>query len=269
MIAVKAILAARSTVFRQKFYGQATKNIFTTTEGKEVLLIKEWDCIVLHLVVEFCFTDNLSVMKVAPSDHIARVMANIRVAAKHFKLPGLLDKVDQWSWRQISRHPALACALIDEGMRKDDIDEISIQTINVKSRAALLPANGSIGAGVLSLSKSGLLFVLRTLEDSTSHTLLFNAIQRWVQFSTEDTNPDGESNPSREQATREEFARRCAMRFIKLSKINPAYLDEVMKSSTTFTSTVDNHPSSRYSSNRLIEAGQFSETNKVAAGVSQ
>ena len=90
-----------------------------------------------------------------------------------------------------------------------------------------MPPNGAVGAGVLSLSKSGLLFVLRTLEDSTSHLLLFNAIQRWVNFSTEDTNPT-DSNPSREQATREAFARKCAMRFIKLSKI----LFELLNSSS-------------------------------------
>lgn len=269
VIAVKAILASRSMVFRQKLFGQAAKKTFTTTSGKEVLLLQEWDCIVLHLVVEFCYTDNMSVMKVPPSDDIARLMANLRAAAKYFKLPGLQDKVDQWSWRNVNRHPALSCALIDEGMRRDDIDEVALQTLSVKARASLMPPNGAVGAGVLSLSKSGLLFVLRTLEDSTSHLLLFNAIQRWVNFSTEDTNPTGESHPSREQATREAFARKCAMRFIKLSKINPSYLDEVMKNTSLFTSTTsittptsDSEVSSVQSPNMLLDLDkthQFSE----------
>jgi len=254
VIAVKAILAARSPVFRARFYGPTSET--TLSKGKDIAVFKEWDCRVLHLVVEFCYTDDLSIMKVKPSDEIARLMANLRSASKAFKLRSLLDKVNQWSWRQVSRFPSLACAVIDEGMKHDDVDEVALQTLQLKSRGALLPDSTAVGAGVLSLTKPGLLFVLRTLEDTTSHLLLFHSIQRWVEFSTEDF--IGDTNPTREKSSREAFARKCAMRFIKLSKISPGHLEGVMKDSGLFTEKSVGTTLSV--NNMLLDAGlQFSQ----------
>jgi len=76
-------------------------------------------------------------MDVQPSDEIARLMTGLRGSSKAFKLRGLFDKVDQWGFRNISWYPALACALIDEGMRRDDIDALAMKTLQVKTRAAL------------------------------------------------------------------------------------------------------------------------------------
>lgn len=257
VVAVKAILASRSPVFRARFFGNPCTDEKNIMKGKEIVAFHEWDCRVLHLVVEFCYTDNISIMQGKPSDDTARLMANLRSASKAFKLRSLLDKVNQWSWRQVNRYPSLACALIDEGMKRDDIDEISLQTIQLKSRAALLPESDAVGTGVLALSKPGLLFVLRTLEDTTSHLLLFHSIQRWVEFSTVDGG--GDTNYQREKSSREAFARKCAMRFIKLSRISPGQLEEVMRNSGLFKS--DNSSLGSMSSNdMLLDAGlQFSQ----------
>jgi len=85
-----------------------------------------------------------------------------------------------------------------------------------------------VGSGILALSKPGLLFVLRHLEDKASHMLLFDALQRWVEFSSD----GGYSNldPARERASKTAFASRCAARFIKLGKISPGRMEEVMNS---------------------------------------
>jgi len=256
-VATKAVLAARSPVFRARFFGPTGMMDAGTIKGKDVVTFKEFDCRVLHLVVEFCYTDNISIIGVNPNDDIARLMANLRSASKAFKLRSLLDKVNQWSWRQVSRFPSLACALIDEGMKRDDIDEISLQVIQLKARAALLPESNAVGTGVLALTKPGLLFVLRTLEDTTSHLLLFHSIQRWVEFSNEDSG--GDTNHLREKQSREAFARKCAMRFIKLSKINSGSLEEVMKNSALFKS--DSSMGTNLSGNNmLLDAGlQFSQ----------
>jgi len=256
VVAVKAVLASRSPVFRARFFGTPGLTEPSMLKGKEVVIFKEWDCRVLHLVVEFCYTDNLSIMRGKPNDDTARIMANLRSASKAFKLRSLLDKVNQWSWRQVSRYPSLACALIDEGMKRDDIDEISLQTVQLKARDALLPETNAVGSGVLSLNKPGLLFVLRTLEDTTSHLLLFHSIQRWVEFSTVDGGRD--IDYTREKASREAFARKCAMRFIKLSRISPGHLEEVLKNSGLFKS--DNSAGSTLSGNDMLDAGlQFSQ----------
>jgi len=257
VVAVKAVLAARSAVFRARFFGPQGMMDASTLKGKDVVTFKEYDCRVLHLVVEFCYTDNISILGVSPSDDIARLMANLRSASKTFKLRSLLDKVNQWSWRQVSRFPSLACALIDEGMKRDDIDEISLQVIQLKARAALLPESNAVGTGVLALTKPGLLFVLRTLEDTTSHLLLFHSIQRWVEVSPGDS--AGNTNHIREKQSREAFARKCAMRFIKLSRINQGNLEEVMKNSALFKS--DNSVTTTLSGNEmLLDAGlQFSQ----------
>jgi len=256
VVAVKAILASRSPVFRARFFGPGSAAP-TVVKGKDCYMFEEWDCRVLHLVVEFCYTDNLSITQAKPNDDTARLMANLRSASKAFKLRSLLDKVNQWSWRQVSRHPSLACALIDEGMKRDDIDEIALQTVQLKARAALLPESNAVGAGVLSLTKPGLLFVLRTLEDTTSHLLLFHSIQRWVEFSTEDCG--GDINYTREKTSREAFARKCAMRFIKLSRISPGHLEQVMKNSGLFKSD-ESLGSTLTPNNVLLDAGlQFSQ----------
>jgi len=233
VVAVKALLASRSLMFRQMFFGEARSDFVPSEPGeKEVFVFDEWDCRVLHLVVEYCYTDTCSAMKCQPTEDIARMMASLRVASKAFKLPGLLQKINQWIWRQVSRYPALACAIIDEGIRNDDVDDVSLQTLQLKTRAALLPGQRAVGSGVLALSKPGLLFVLRTLNETTSHYLLLQVIEQWVDFSSEDSFG---ANSSRERASREAFARKCAMRFIKVSKIPQENLETVMKRSNLFT----------------------------------
>ena len=250
IFAVKAILAARSTIFRQRFYGAKSKNDLVIPGEKQVVKFQHWDCRILHMVVEYCYTDNCAIMNVKPNDDVARIVSQLRVASKAFKLPGLMHKIKQWSWRQINRHPGLACAMVDEGMKLDDIDELALQTLQIKTRAAMLPEFDAIGSGVLALTKPGLLFVLRTLEDTTSHLLLLQAIERWVDFSPEDSNPD---SPSRERVTREAFGRKCAVRFIKASKINPLAFERAIKQSKLFQTRND------LTSVSLLEGLQFSE----------
>ena len=242
VVAVKAILASRSSMFRSKFFGNQKTNL-TMPGEMEVVVLKHWDCRILHMVVEYCYTDSCSIMRVQPSEDIARMMAQLRVASKAFKLPGLLDKIKQWSWRQINRHPALACALVDEGMRLDDIDELALQTLQIKPRAAMLPDVNAVGSGVLALTKPGLLFVLRTLEDTTSHLLLLQVIERWVDFSDEDSptngRPSSPNSPQRERSAREAFGRKCVLRFVKTSQINPDTLERAVQRSTLFQTRND------------------------------
>ncbi len=234
VVAVKAILASRSPMFRHMFYGDSKSSFVPKKPGeKEVFVFDDWDCRILHLVVEYCYTDTCSAMKSQPTEEIARVMAILRIASKAFKLPGLLDKIRQWGWKQINRHPALACAMVDEGMRNDDVDELALQTLQIKSRAALLPDPKAVGSGVLALSKPGLLFVLRTLAETTSHYLLLQVMERWVDFSPEDCSG---ADAARERSSREAFAKKCAMRFIKLSQIPQENLSIVMKTSSLFNS---------------------------------
>lgn len=252
--AIKAILASRSTTFRTKFFGEQGRTqkdlVIPGEKQKQIVKFKHWDVRILHMIVEYCYTDSCSIMKAQPTDEIARIMSQLRVATRAFKLPGLLDKIQQWGWRNLNRYPALSCAMVDEGMKLDDIDELALKTLQLKPRAALLPEYTNIGAGVLSLTKPGLLFVLRTLEDATSHLLLLQVIERWVDFSSEDSVSD---SPSRERATRLAFGRKCALRFIKASKINPANFDRAMEQSKLFQERKD------LTSVTLLEGLQFSE----------
>ncbi len=122
--------------------------------------------------------------------------------------------------------------MVDEGMRNDDVDELALQTLQLKARASLLPNQNAVGSGVLALTKPGLLFVLRTLEETTSHHLLLQVIEQWVDFSSEGCSGE---NPDRERASREAFGRKCAMRFIKLSKLPQDNLDALLRRSRLFT----------------------------------
>lgn len=259
VFAVKAILASRSTMFRQRFFSESAKDLIIPGE-KLVVKFKHWDCRILHMIVEYCYTDECSLLKVQPSDEVARLVGQLRVASKAFKLPGLLEVIQQWGWRNINRFPALSCPLIDEGMRLDDIDELAMQTLQLKPRNALLPEFSSVGSGVLALTKPGLLFILRTLEDTTSHLLLLQVIERWVDFSSEDSNDE---SPSRERAAREAFGRKCALRFVKSNKINPASFERAMKNSRLFQKRDDLAKNSAL----LDEGIKFSEKSfKVEKG---
>jgi len=295
VVAVKAILAARSPVFRSRFFGagmgpgQSSKTLIhsnlsskddeddlddlvdttdadlsamerdaeagrveaiivkntasTSTDetanitleddavdddGKTNIVFEEWDCRVLYLIVEYCYTDNLAIFTVRPSDDIARMMASLRCASKAFKLRGLLEKVDKWSDINTTRHPALACALIDEGMRLDDIDALAMRTVQLKTKAALMPGVDEAGSGICAFSKPGLMFILRFLDDKTSHMLLYDAMMTWVNFSTEGTGLY--SDPVRERSGKLMFASRVAKRFIRVEKIDPSRMEEVLKS---------------------------------------
>ena len=249
--AVRAILASRSTMFRSKFFGKGAREKGLTIPGeKQVVFYKHWDCRILLMIVEYCYTDSCSILRIKPAEDVARLVAQLRVASKAFKLPGLLDTIKTWGWRTINRHPALACAMIDEGMKRDDIDELALQTLQLKARAAMLPNQNAVGSGVLALSKPGLLFALRTLEDTTSHILILQVIERWVDFSPEDSNSD---SPSRERQTRESFGRKCAVRFVKIAKINPTTFERAMGQSKMFSNRNDLTASS------LMEGIKFTE----------
>jgi len=196
-------------------------------DGKTLVIFEEWDCRVLYLIVEFCYTDDLAILSVRPSDEIARLMASLRSASKTFILPGLLDRINKWSQQNVSRYPALACPLIEEGMRLDDIDPLAMRTVQLRTRSALLPCSDEIGSGVLALSKPGIMFMLRYLENKASHMLLFESLNRWVEFSMEGCfYVDAE----RERASKKAFASKCAQRFIKISKIPPGRVEEVVAS---------------------------------------
>jgi hypothetical protein len=253
---VKSIMAARSTVFRQLFYSQQTHHIKYdegSTSEKVCHEFKEWDSRTLWMVVEYCYTDSCSVMSGEPTDDIARLIAHLRVASKKFQLHGLLEKVKQWSWRQLNRHPGLCCAMIDEGLKLNDIDETALQTLQIKTRAAMLPESSAVGSGVLSLSKPGLLFILRSIEDVTTHLVLLNVIETWVEFSSDE-------NSDREKLTREAFGCKLANRFIKLSRISPMELAAATKRSNLLAMTEKSSIAS-YEDNQQRSAEKFAETS--------
>jgi len=221
IVAVKAILSVRSPVFRNLFYRPLNSTEIILSEGKDLIIFKEWDCCTLNLLVEFCYTDNVSAMEVKPSDYIVRVMVNLKAASKFFKLQALHDKVEKWSSKQVRLFPALACALIDEVMKRNDIEKISLNDIDKKSleiiqskpKAALLPQSGAIGDGVLSLTEPALLFVLRTIEGLVSQHLIVDVIKRWDESSKNDRR---ENIKYKESSRRQEFARKCSIRFVNI-----------------------------------------------------
>ena len=262
VVAVKAILASRSTMFRHQFFNDSRSSFIPKSlDEKEVVVYDEWDCRILHLVVEYCYTDTCSAMKSQPTDDIARMLATLRVASKTFKLPGLQDKIRQWVWRQMSRHPALICAMVDEGLQNDDVDELALQTLQLKSRAALLPDKGSVGSGVLALSRPGLLFVLRTLEENTSPHLLLLVVERWIDFLADGCSGE---DARRERASREAFARKCATRFINISNIPQQHLDSVMKRSNLLASNNFTHFSMDHSNlNSSILSTSFASSRPI------
>ena len=218
--AIKAILAARSPVFRRMLYGEFRETQSNNQEN--VVEVKlDYSGRVLQLLVEFCFTDSLSSLESKSTsttdssnnnnftlEEKSRLLTNLSDAAHYFDIPKLeLDIQEQLS-NMMLEHPSLACAVLDESSKMasgDTLAEAAFSQIRARPKAALLhwdgggnkdakgfdslsitetdtsnPKWGECG-GVIALSATLLESVIFDDQSTACEFTKFKCLQKWVE----------------------------------------------------------------------------------------
>lgn len=177
--AIKAILAARSKVFRRMFYGD-----FTEKSSQEVRL--DYTGAVLRAVVEFCFTDVVNVASFEGLDTEGLVRSLVRVTgAAHYLDIALLEKdVLKTLGKMISELPPMACVVYDEasgiGNPVDSLSQMAAEKIRTRPKSSLLPEGSNCG-GVQSLNESLLEKIVFDENSMASELVKFRCLQKWAE----------------------------------------------------------------------------------------
>lgn len=147
--AIKAILAARSNVFRRCLYGEWRETQSTSNNDDDVLQVKlDYSGRVLQLLVEFCFTDKLASLTDNSDDKNnnslegkVRLLTKLNGAAHYFDIPKLEQDIQNLLKVMMSNHPSLTCAILDEASKMlsgEELGLMAMERIRDLPKAALL-----------------------------------------------------------------------------------------------------------------------------------
>ena len=149
--AIKALLAARSPVFRRCLYGEWRETQSKNTNDDDVLQVKlDYSGRVLQLLVEFCFTDKLASLtddiKLASNssttlEEKVRLLTQLNGAAHYFDIPKLEQDIKALLKVTMTLHPSLACAILDEAstiLSGEELGLLAMERIRDLPKAALL-----------------------------------------------------------------------------------------------------------------------------------
>ncbi len=147
--AIKALLAARSPVFRRCLYGEWRETQSKSNKDDDVLQVKlDYSGRVLQLLVEFCFTDKLASLTDDSNDKISstlerkvRLLTKLNGAAHYFDIPKLEQDIKSLLKGMMSQHPSLACAILDEASKMlsgEELGFLAMERIRNLPKAALL-----------------------------------------------------------------------------------------------------------------------------------
>ncbi|KAL7468192.1 hypothetical protein ACHAXS_008427 [Conticribra weissflogii] len=211
--AVKAILAARSPVFRRMLYGEFRE---TTSNSDNLQVRLEYSERVLQLLVEFCFTDRMSSLDDGNSsgstftlEEKARILTNLSGAAHYFDISKLEADIKSQLMAMMAEHPSLACAVLDEASKilsGEELSLVALERIRARPKAALLPwLNFHVGGssvnitalsprnsitpdrgGIISLNASLLERVIFDEKSTASEMTKFLCLQKWVEGSKQE-----------------------------------------------------------------------------------
>ena len=169
--AVKAILAARSPVFRRMLYGKfrETTNTRGTTnnnnddDDENVKVKLDYSGKVLQLLVEFCFTDKLDSLSCSNTttntnsngnnnnftlEEKSRLLTNLSGAAHYFDIPKLEIDIKNQLNQMMLDHPSISCSILDECSKVlsgEELGNLAMDRIRCRPKAALLHWEGDVG----------------------------------------------------------------------------------------------------------------------------
>lgn len=182
----------------------------TNNEDTVVEVKLDYSGRVLQLLVEFCFTDELSSLigdsdnnnggdgkKVAITttdknnnnnsnytpEEKSRLLTNLSGAAHYFDIPKLESDIQSHLKRMMLEQPSLACAILDESSRMlsgENLAEVAVESIRARPKAALLHREEGVNVNNASHGGCSLTFaaVVGGNNDTTNSTTATNC-EEW------------------------------------------------------------------------------------------
>ncbi|EJK62682.1 hypothetical protein THAOC_16695, partial [Thalassiosira oceanica] len=149
--AIKAILAARSKVFKRMLYGEFRETSQSNNDEGITTIRLDYSGRVLQLLVEFCFTDKLSSLHNSSEGRTAsltlegkcRLLTNLSGAAHYFDIPKLELDIQDLLKNYMNEYPSLACAILDQSSQMlsgENLGFIAMDKIRARPKSALLQA---------------------------------------------------------------------------------------------------------------------------------
>ena len=207
--AVKAILAARSPVFRRMLYGKFRETTNNTTnnsnddDNENVKVKLDYSGKVLQLLVEFCFTDKLDSLSSNTTntnsktrgnnnftlEEKSRLLTNLSGAAHYFDIPKLEIDIKNQLNQMMMDHPSISCSILDECSKVlsgEELGNLAMDRIRCRPKAALLHWEGDVGnmnsgGGVGVVGGSSSTFASSGIQTTSNNSNNNNTRAQWGQ----------------------------------------------------------------------------------------
>jgi len=211
---VRALLAARSKVFRSLLYGGYS-------ETKETIIKIDFPEITMKMLVQFCYTDQVLELEWEDVESIIKLAA----AADYYAMPQLFNLCVNKVLEKIKKDPANACLAL-EGSRGiaslQVIEQDALHKMRTQTEKTLLgDRNGR--AAVCDLSATFLEAFLHEDDIHVNEFLLFRAVECWIRG--QDSGPNKRLRPEHEKMAG----------LIRLKAIPPVTLRDFVLPSGIFT----------------------------------
>jgi len=209
---VRALLSARSPVFRRVLFGEFLE------AASASISIPEWSADTLHAIIEFCYTDDTALFaEFQLPGHVASLIT-LAKAGDFFELPMLLTRSCRKIEEAIACSPFLACAVVQHiapGAGIESLEKLrkhAWSVIQSSPRDALLKADGKTGLpGVVQLDSQGMEDLVKDDGTAADEALLFSALRRWSDEGEQEAVPARTGSRKRKA---QELA--CHLKFAKM-----------------------------------------------------
>lgn len=224
VFANRAILAARSDVFRKMLYGNFKES------QSSVIKIGKYPGAVLRAIVQYCYTDDSDMLHYECNDaYRAKQLVFLVDAAEYFDLGELREQVEQVAMQITEEKPALACAFLREsrliGPSAFQVGGHAWSEIQSQPLETLLLEGAD--KNLMTLPFSVVQEILEDSKMSADELTLFRVLQAWARGKEESEEVGGGEGRSK---SRHDSAKDL-VRLIQLANIDPVDLSTTVKSS--------------------------------------
>ena len=246
VIANKAMLAARSPVFRKLLFEKGTKEteehddeVKNTRDGK---LKVDYSSQVMKAIVEYIYTDNATVLEGDDNNNkdiksLVPTIVALVDAATYFQLPKLCSKAEDYVTTLLSQNPLIAIPIMvacrAHGTAVSVVEGLCHNKIRSSPRV-FLQTNTSEEYHLKMLSMKQIESLLQDGLFEGDELTLFFILQAWAEKGTNnETFGDGKEEEKKEEistTSRSDNARELA-KHIQFEKVDPVELAELVSPS--------------------------------------
>jgi hypothetical protein len=175
----RVILAARSKVFQKLLFGDFA-------EAKDAVIPVGFEGSVLHAIVEYCYTDKVSLCKEKVCHpYMAHTIVSLTTAADYFEFPKLRRQVTEYACNQIIAHKLLALPFLTAADQivgsAPRIRECAVGAIQTDYTGSVL---GLENKHITALSHAVLESIVSDNAIITDEIHLFRLVEQWSEGPT-------------------------------------------------------------------------------------